>query len=210
MGRVDLGGGPGPGSIVAREPTDLVPVAETRGADLYERKFMAGQGMVLHRDKHRAGWPLQVIFGLAMLAMVGSAAASGAWLVLPVALPIVALLWLMFSVLRVTVSAGSVKVQYGLFGPEIPIAAIEAAEATSYDWKRFGGWGIRRGIGGEWIYNMPGDGGRAVRIVWRDAKGRRRVTLVGSPRAEVLAAAVQGARVALPASAERKAITDGA
>jgi hypothetical protein len=210
VGRVDLGGGPGPGSIVAREPTDLVPVAEARGPDLYERKFMAGQGMVLHRDKHRAGWPLQAIFGLSMLAMVGSAAASGAWLVLPVALPIVALLWLMFSVLRVTVSAGSVKVQYGLFGPEIPIEAIEAAEATSYDWKRFGGWGIRRGIGGEWIYNMPGDGGRAVRIVWRDAKGRRRVTLIGSPRAEALAAAVQGARVALPASAERKAITDGA
>jgi hypothetical protein len=137
--------------------------------------------------------------------VLGSALASGAWQALPLALPVVALLWLMFSVLRVTVSAGSVKVQYGFFGPEIPIAAIESAEATSYDWKRFGGWGIRRGIGGEWIYNMPGDGGRAARIVWRDAKGRRRVVLIGSPRAEALAAAVQGATGRRCRRAEHKA-----
>jgi hypothetical protein len=194
---------------MAREPTDLVPVTEARTPDLYERKFMPGQGMVLHRDKHRAGWPMHAIFGGSLLAVLGSALASGAWQALPLALPVLALVWLMFSVLRVTVSAGSLKVQYGLFGPEIPIAAIESAEATSYDWKRFGGWGIRRGRGGEWIYNMPGDGGRAARIVWRDAKGRRRVVLIGSPRAEALAAAVQGARAALPASPEHKALGEG-
>lgn len=194
---------------MAREPTDLVPVAEARTPDLYERKFMAGQGMVLHRDKHRAGWPLHAILGASMLVMLGATAASGQWLALLFALPLLSLVWLMFSVLRVTVSAGSVNVQYGLFGPEIPISAIESAEATSYDWKRFGGWGIRRNFQGEWIYNMPGDGGRAVRLVWRDAKGRRRVVLIGSPRAEALAEAVQSARAALPASPERRALTRG-
>ena len=56
---------------------------------------------------------------------------------------------------------------------------------------------------------MPGDGGRAVRLVWRDAKGRRRVVLIGSPRAEALAEAVQGARAALPAGPERAALTRG-
>lgn len=194
---------------MAREPTDLVPVTEARTPDLYERKFMAGQGTVLHRDKHRAGWPMHAIFGASMLVMLGAVGATGQWLALLFALPVLSLVWLMFSVLRVTVSAGSVNVQYGLFGPEIPIAAIESAEATSYDWKRFGGWGIRRNFQGEWIYNMPGDGGRAVRLVWRDAKGRRRVVLIGSPRAEALAEAVQGARAALPASPERRAITRG-
>lgn len=193
---------------MAGEPKDLVPVAETR-ADLYERKFMPGQGVVLYRDKARAGWPLYAIFGLSTLAMLGSAAASGAWLTVALVLPLVALLCLLFSVLRVTVSEGSVKVQYGLFGPEIPIAAIESAEATRYDWKRFGGWGIRRGRGGEWIYNMPGDGGNAARIVWRDGRGKRRVTLIGSKRAETLAAAVQRARTALPAGVERKALKEG-
>jgi len=194
---------------MAREPTDLVPVAEARTPDLYERKFMAGQGVVLHRDKHRAGGAMHAIFGASVLTMVVVTAATGQWLALLFSLPLMALAWLLFSVLRVTVSAGSVNVQYGLFGPEIPIAAIESAEATSYDWKRFGGWGIRRNFQGEWIYNMPGDGGRAVRLVWRDAKGRRRVVLIGSPRAEALAEAVQGARAALPASPERAALTRG-
>lgn len=196
-------------SIMAREAKELVPVDGARGPDLYERKFMAGQGTVLHRDKSRAGWPIHAIFGASMLAVLGSAVASGAWLIVPAALPVLALLWLMFSVLRVTVSAGSVKVQYGLFGPEIPVAAIESAQATSYDWKQFGGWGIRRGRGGEWIYNMPGDGGRATRIVWRDARGKRRVVLIGSRRAEALAAAVQQAQLALPAGAEREALAEG-
>lgn len=193
---------------MAREPTDLVPVTEGRTPDLYERKFMAGQGMVLHRDKSRAGGLVHAMFAGTMLMLVVGALVTGAWPLL-LAVPVQTLLWLMFSVLRVTVSTGSLKVQYGLFGPEIPIAAIESAEAVSYDWKRFGGWGIRRGRGGEWIYNMPGDGGRAVRVVWRDAEGKRRVVLIGSPRAEALAVAVQGARRALPAGAEREAIEEG-
>ena len=118
---------------MAREPTDLVPVAEARTPDLYERKFMAGQGMVLHRDKHRAGGAMHAIFGASVLTMVVVTAATGQWLALLFSLPLMALAWLLFSVLRVTVSAGSVNVQYGLFGPEIPIAAIESAEATSYN-----------------------------------------------------------------------------
>lgn len=205
---------------MAREPKDLVPAneartpalvtgGESRTPDLYEQRFMAGQGTVLYRDKSRAGALIHAIFGAAMLSVVVSGIASGAWVMVPIVLPVLAFLWVLFAVLRVTVSSGSVKVQMGIFGPEIPIAAIESAEAVRYDWKRFGGWGIRRGLGGEWIYNMPGDGGRAVRMVWRTKRGKRRVTLVGSARAEALAAAVQGAQRALPAGAERKAIAEG-
>ena len=140
--------------------------------------------------------------------VLGSAVASGAWIGAAVGLPMLAMIWVLLSVLRVTVSSGGVSVQYGLFGPQIPSAAIESAEATTYDWKQFGGWGIRRSRQGEWIYNMPGDGGRAVRIVWRDRKGRRRVTLIGSPQPEPLAQQVRRARAALPASAERKALPE--
>lgn len=43
-------------------------------------------------------------------------------------------------------------VPYGVFGPEIPVAAIELCEATTYDWKKFGGRGIRRGGAREWLY----------------------------------------------------------
>lgn len=194
---------------MARDPTDLVPVTANRLPDPYERKFMAGQGTVLYRDKHRAPWPLHAIMGAAALAVIGSAAATGELIGLAIGLPILAIVWLMFSVLRVTVSSGAVNVQYGLFGPEIPMAAIESAAATTYDWKQFGGWGIRRSRDGAWIYNMPGDGGRAVRIVWRDRKGRRVVTLIGSPEHEQLAAKIAGARAALPAAPEAKALGSG-
>ncbi len=194
---------------MTREPTDLVPVTANRPPDPYERKFMAGQGTVLYRDKHRAPWPLHAIMGASALAVIVAAVATGELISLAIGLPVLAIVWLLFSVLRVTVSAGTVNVQYGLFGPEIPMAAIESAAATTYDWKKFGGWGIRRSRDGEWIYNMPGDGGRAVRIVWRDRRGRRVVTLIGSPQHEQLAAQIHGARAALPAAPEAKALGSG-
>lgn len=192
-----------------REPKALVRVEEARLPDAYEQKFMAGEGVVLYRDKRRAPWPLHALLGAAALAVVAGSVASGSLLALAIALPLLALIWVLFSVLRVTVSAGVVAVQYGVFGPEIPVGAIDLCEATTYDWKKFGGWGIRRSRQGEWIYNMPGDGGHAVRIVWRDRQGRRRVTLIGSRHADQLASKIKGARAALPGGHPRAAIGPG-
>ncbi len=194
---------------MAQEPKALVRVEEARLPDAYEQKFMAGEGMVLYRDKRRAPWPLHALLGVSALTVIGASVASGELLALAIALPLLALIWVLFSVLRVTVSAGTVTVQYGLFGPEIPVGAIELCEATTYDWKKFGGWGIRRSRQGEWIYNMPGDGGHAVRIVWRDRKGRRRVTLIGSRHADQLASKIKGARAALPAGHQPEALGPG-
>ena len=194
---------------MAGEPKALVRVEEARLPDAYEQKFMAGEGVVLYRDKRRAPWPLHALLGAAGLAVVAGSVASGELLGLAIALPVLALIWVLFSVLRVTVSSGVVTVQYGLFGPEIPVAAIDLCEATTYDWKKFGGWGIRRSRRGEWIYNMPGDGGHAVRIVWRDRKGRRRVTLIGSRHADQLAGKIKGARAALPGDHTPAAIGSG-
>jgi hypothetical protein len=173
--------------------------ASSRTPDEYESAYMRGEGMVLHRDKSRAPWPLHVIFGAAMLLTAGTAfSGPGAWVGAALTMPLLAITWLLFSVLRVTVSEGHVNVQYGLFGPKIPIAAIESAEAIEYDWKQFGGWGIRVNSKREWIYNMPGDGGRAVRIIWRDRKGKRKVTYVGSLASERLAQQITHARALGP------------
>lgn len=189
---------------MAEDPRALVrgqtTSEETRLPDAYEQKFMAGEGTVLYRDKRRAPWPLHAAIAAAAAIVLGGAVASGELLVLAIALPLLALIWVLFSVLRVTVSERVVTVQLGLFGPEIPVGAIELCEATTYDWKKFGGWGIRRSREGEWIYNMPGDGGHAVRMVWRDRRGRRRVTLIGSRHADQLASKIRGARAALPAA----------
>jgi hypothetical protein len=191
------------------EPKELVPVEAGKLPDPYERTYMAGEGTVLYRDKSRAPWGLHALFGLAALTVITANVLAGQWLVLAFALPVITVVWLFLSVLRVTVSQGAVQVQYGLFGPTIPIAQVDAVMPVSYDWKRFGGWGIRRSIEGTWIYNMPGDGGRAVQVDWHDARGRKRVTLIGSRRAEQLAQSITQARAALPASADRPALAPG-
>lgn len=191
------------------EPKELVPVEAGKPPDPYERTYMAGEGTVLYRDKSRAPWGLHALFGFATLGIVVANVVAGHWLSLALALPVMAVVWLFFSVLRVTVSQGSVQVQYGLFGPTIPVAQVDAVKPVSYDWKKFGGWGIRRSIEGTWIYNMPGDGGRAVQVDWHDARGRKRVTLIGSRRAEQLADSISQARAALPASADRPALARG-
>jgi hypothetical protein len=180
-----------------------------RVPDAYERKYMAGEGLVLHRAKARApGW-MQAILLLPLLAVVPTMLAPGGLIAGIVVAPIVFLLWVLFSVLRVTVSEGHVNIQYGLFGPKIPIPAIESAEATLYEARKFGGWGIKRSLDGEWIYNMPGDAGRAVRIVWRDAKGRRRVTWIGTREHLAIADAIAKARRALPEATPAAALGEG-
>ncbi|PRP90150.1 hypothetical protein ENSA5_67680 [Enhygromyxa salina] len=179
-------------------------LAEREGAgrlpDAYEAEYMSGEGTVLYRDKSRAPWPLHAIFGAVSLFTIGAAfVGSGAWIETVATVLVLLPVWLLFSVLRVTVSEGHVNVQYGLFGPKIPISAIESAEMVEYDWKRFGGWGIRLNSEGGWVYNMPGDGGRAVRIAWRDRKGNAKVTYVGSLQSEQLAAQINQARALGPA-----------
>ena len=190
------------------ERKELVPVEAARPPDAYERQYMAGDGVVLFRDKSRAPWLLNALFALPAAVVVGAAVATGE-LVGLLALPVLVLIWLFFSVLRVTVSERAVNVQYGLFGPKIPLAAIEEAEAVTYDWKKFGGWGIKRSLDGEWIYNMPGDGGRAVRLTWRDREGKRRVTLVGTRQADEMARQIDRGRKALPGGAAAPALGPG-
>ncbi len=182
----------------------------SRLPDPYEREYMRGEGLVLYRDKTRSPWQLHAIFGtVAAMILASAIAAPGGWLGAAIGLPLLAMVWLLFSILRVTVSEGHVNVQLGLFGPRIPVAAIESAEALDYDWKQFGGWGIRMNRKGEWMYNLPGDGGRAVKIVWRNRKRRRKVTYVASREAEQLAASIATARAALPEGRSPAALTSG-
>ena len=192
----------------------LVPVDPARPPDLYEQRYMAAEGTVLYRHKHSAPWQLHAIFATAMVAVFGSALAVGGVVGgaggIAVGVPMLSLVWILSSVLRVSVSEGHVNIQYGLFGPQIPISGIEQAALIQYDWRRIGGGrGIKSSLAGEWIYNLPVDGGRAVRIVWRDARGKRRAVHVGSPRAEDLLQQIGRARRALPSGVSPAALESG-
>lgn len=169
--------------------------------DEYERRYMSEGGLV-YQSKARAPLlfllllllPTLIAVPIVAAAALQPGAPASTWLA---ALPgpiITLVVGLLFAVLRATVTATHVHIQYGLFGPKIPLARIESCEAVSYDWKRYGGFGIRRGLDGSWAYNMMGDQGRAVRIVWRDESGDRVTTLLSSPDPEAFAAAVLRAR----------------
>lgn len=159
-------------------------------------------GGVVHQAKSKApGWFHLVMFApvvvsLAILtAIVLGGAAPPALLLL--ALPSLAVtlpLWLLFAVLRATVTTTHVHIQYGLFGPKIPLASISSCEAVTYDWKKYGGWGIRRGADGSWAYNMAGDQGRAVRLEWRDEEGHDVTTLLSARDPEAFVRAVHEAQ----------------
>lgn len=183
---------------------------EGRAPDAYEREYMASEGDVLFRSKKKAPAALSAVFAVSALSSLVPAILVGgpAWAVAALTVPLMLVMWMLFLVLRVTISTKSVNVQYGLFGPTIPIASITSAEATSYDWKKFGGWGIRRKSSREWIYNMMGDGGQAVRICWRGPDGKDNVTWVGSKDATAIAAAVDAAQQALPEAAKQAALPE--
>jgi hypothetical protein len=187
-------------------PNALVPV-EPDQVDAYERKYMSGQGAVLYRGKRPAPAWMQLLLGSAALGGL-AALFAGQWAAAALLIPMGFVLWALFSVLRFTVSEGAVSIQYGLFGPTIPIRAIERAEALDYSAMRFGGWGIR-GMGREVMYNMPGDHGRALKITWRDAGGEPRTTWVGTPDPESAIAAISKALRALPPAERPAALSSG-
>lgn len=180
------------------ESTELALAEGARLPDAYEQSFMGSEGTVFYRDRHRAPWRVHAAFVALAGAVAGSAIVTGQSIALMLGLPAVALVWLLFSVLRVTVSTHHVHVQCGLFGRKLPVASIEAAEVVTYDWLR--GWTVRRARPrkGGWIHRLwPGHGQEAVRIAWRDRTRGRCVMFIGSRRAEVLVAQIERARQTL-------------
>lgn len=174
--------------------------------DDYEAKHMTDEGAaMLYRDKFITPWPWHALMGsVTALSLVAVALDpnAAAWIgALTAAITIMT--WLLFAVLRVSVSTQQVRVQLGLFGPAIDVASITRCEAVEYDWKKFGGWGIRRAADGEWAYNMMGDAGQAVRIVYEKSPGDERSVIVTAEQPGLLADAVNRARALRAGGAAR-------
>lgn len=172
-----------------------------RDADPYESKHMSGGGEILHREKMVGGrgWraallgvPVGTTVAVSLPAVLAQPSAVSIGFTIGGAL-LASVPYLLFSVLRVTVSTETVHVQFGLWGPKIPIASVLDCEAVAYDWKDYGGFGIKRSRDGAWIYNMIGDQARAVRIRWMDG-GEERVHLVSAKDPDALVAAIREAR----------------
>ncbi len=180
-----------------------------RGADDYEAHYMGADEDVLYREKiSYPGW-FKILVPLLMMLPLGIAGTSalgagefGAAALMALMLPLMLLGSLIMSTLRVTVTSKNLHVQYGLWGPSIPLESIEHCEAENYSVWKYGGYGIRYSITEKaWCYNMIGDKGQAVRIHWRDQNGKLRKTLVASESHTVLANQINRARAALASTA---------
>ena len=113
-----------------------------------------------------------------------------AWLALPglILIPI----WAVFSAVTVELNDHTLRIRFGPVGPKIPIRAITGATSVNYSALAYGGWGIRKGQG-KTVYNVLGDGGRAVQIDWND-NGVPKTHLVSSTDPDTLLAAIERAR----------------
>jgi hypothetical protein len=165
--------------------------------DGYESRFMAGGGAPLARDKFVSRSMLAILLGITAALVVGGIAfaiaaipaAAAIWLGLSVPYTIMAVV---FSVVRTTVTAEEIHVQYGLWGPRVPIDAITHCEAVDYDWKKYGGWGIRMGAGGVWAYAPTGTR-RAVLLHYRDG-GKDKKVVFAAEDADNLVRVIERAR----------------
>jgi hypothetical protein len=172
------------------------------GVDDYERQYMGGGG-ILYQTKAKAPWFFHLL--LLMPALLSSVIITlsaildpkaPSWILLMI-LPSVLVtfpLWMLFAVLRATVTTTHVHIQYGLFGPKIPLENIQSCEGVAYNWTQYGGFGIRRARDGSWAYNMMGDQGKAVKLTWTDEKGRSTTTLVSAANPDAFVEAVNKAK----------------
>ncbi|MDP2339515.1 MAG: hypothetical protein Q8O67_01045 [Deltaproteobacteria bacterium] len=170
--------------------------------DEYARKYMATEGEALYFDKRKwspqFGRMLKVLQGVVVVsgAVTGVAGLiNGEPQLALMALPMIGLttvMPLLWSTLRTMVTSQFVHIQYGLFGPRIAVTNVISAEVVQYDWKKYGGWGVRYALDGSKAYNMMGDQGTAVKIVYQDGK-KQRVVLVSAAGPQHLASAINEA-----------------
>lgn len=171
-------------------------MSEARPPDPDEATSPREGGDLPFRARTRPLWFYNLIFVLPAMLSLSIALLSEPISLFPLFSALVALaLWALFYELQITVSREEVQIRFGIFGPNIPLRAIERCEAVEYSWVEFGGWGIKRSIyDNTWAFNLPGDQGRALKITWRDPEGRTRRTLVSSEAPALLASVIEGAR----------------
>jgi hypothetical protein len=165
-----------------------------RPADDYEARYMADEGAVLYRDKIRMPWYLHgSILAAGAAGILGTVLGGEPLVGVGLIAPVTALMWTNFITLRVTVTSKALHVQYGLFGPRIPIEDIVSVKAGKYNWLKYGGKGIRFGLDGSTAYNMFGDKSEGVEVTYKKGRGTRTV-LVSAADPQGLANAIMEAQ----------------
>lgn len=177
------------------------------GDDAFEAMEMHDGAPVVHRDKHvsrrmagfiGASGLLQIAIAIFVAFVNGSSSKPMPPTMLPVFVGAMIafglammVLGVAVGVLCIVVTKKAVHVKYGLWGPTIPLEAIQSCRVTDYDWTEFGGWGMRRGRNNAWAY-VPKSGPVVEVKYLEDGKTKR--VLIGASDAASTAQAIEAAR----------------
>ncbi len=177
---------------------------DERAGDDYTAKYMTGPRRVLHKDTVTSR-PLVLLLGVIALLSAGGGVAdflhvlpkSTTWagVLLMCLAMLMAFLATTLTVLRTVVTEGEVYVQYGLWGPRVPIAKVRSAKVVKYDSFRFGGYGIKRASDGTWAYVLKAKDG-VVELVWTDDAGKEKRAVFSASNPSAVVAAIEQARTA--------------
>ena len=135
----------------------------------------------LARSSAAMPWWFHGLLGVAFLAALWPALAHGALGSLP-ALPILVITWLLFMVVRVTVTPENVHVQLGVLGPKVPVADVIDACAEKYPVMKYGGWGLSLRDGQECCLQRPWARARRSPSLQEERPGRDGLGLEPRPR----------------------------
>jgi hypothetical protein len=161
--------------------------------DGYEKTYMRGDE-ALARSRAGVPWGFHLILAVACLVLAHAAFVHPTVATLA-GLPVLLLTWILFMYVRVTVTADTVHLQLGVFGPKIPVADIVEVSAEEYPLMKYGGWGLRFALDGSVAYSVPGYG-RGVRIRFTKKNGRESTAWVTCPEPERIVLAIEQARAA--------------
>jgi hypothetical protein len=161
--------------------------------DEYTRKYMQGSTARYVDKVKMPRWLSAALLGAGAIGAVAGVV-SGGPLIAPIAVLATTVgVWALFSTIRVVVTDDVVHVQFGLFGPRIPVDKIVSVEVVDYNPLKYGGWGLRFGLDGSRAFSLPGHGGKAVRVRYKGRLGTRTVD-VTSEHPEAVRAAIEEAR----------------
>lgn len=168
--------------------------------DGYEGQYMTGGGgTVLRRDKV-VGRKFQFWMSLpALWCLLGTIVtfsgllgpATWVGFMLAALTAFFTFLWATLSVIRTVVSDREIHVQYGLWGPRVPVERLRSCRVIDYNWADYGGWGMKRAPDGTWAYVITN--GKVVEITWQTDDGSEKRAVFSADDPVATAAAIQKA-----------------
>lgn len=127
-----------------------------------------------------------------------------AYLLVALVFGLVAWMIHLFLTLKVHMTSEGITFGFYLFSKKIPYDRIVDCSVMRYNVMDFMGYGIRKGMNGITMYNIPGDQQIAVRVLVREEEDQRKEYAFSSKRPQVVCKKIQMHLYRGPTSREDK------